>query len=239
MKIELNKVYFEEKDNIGYLVINDPPANKTTALFLKELIFMVREYISQSKVKGIIITGKGRTYSSGADVDQLKEIVATQSKLDSNDNLVGYPIWYLENRATFNYFNSLDIPVISAIKGMCIGSGMELALCSHIRICSKNSLMGLPESTFGFLPGVTGTLRVLELVGLGKALELVFNGEILSVEEAMEIGLVDGIVSKKELLPYCEGLMKFILQNEKMYSKKYIEKYITEYNKVCKTSNNI
>jgi len=238
MKIELNKVSFEEKDNIGYIVINDPPANKMTALFLKEFIIIVRQYVTQSKVGGIIIAGNGRHYSSGADVEQLKEIVAAQGMLDSDGNLVAFPVWYLENRATFNYFNTLHIPVISAINGLCYGSGLELALCSHIRICGRGSLLGLPESTFAFLPGVTGTLRSIELLGLGKALELVLSGKTLSAEEAMEIGLVEGIVSKKETLVYCEQLMKFILQREAKYSKSNTGEYIKIFNKVYKHINN-
>ncbi|MBC2581425.1 enoyl-CoA hydratase/isomerase family protein [Clostridium sp. DJ247] len=236
MNIELNKVSFEEKDDIGYIVINDPPANKMTSLFLKEFIFIVRQYVAQSRVKGIIITGSGRHYSSGADVEQLKEIVATQCMLDSDDNLIAYPMWYQENRATFNFFNALNIPVISAIKGLCIGSGFELALCSHIRICGTGSTLGLPESTFGFLPGVTGTLRYLELIGLGKALELVLSGETFSPEAAMEMGLIDGVVNKKETLTYCEELMRYILQMETPYSKENISEYIESFNKKYKNN---
>lgn len=231
MKIELNKLTFEEKDDIGYIIINDPPANKMTALFLEEFTYMVRRYIAKSRVKGIIIAGKGRHYSSGADVEQLKEIVSIQSMVDSNNNLVAYPVWYLINRTTFDFFNSLSIPVISAIKGLCIGSGFELALCSHIRICGTGSILGLPESTFGFLPGVTGTLRCVELIGLGKALELVLSGETFSAEEAMEMGLIDGVVNKKETLSYCEDLMKFILQSKSAYSKENISEYIKAFNK--------
>lgn len=231
MKIELSKVTFEEKNDIGYVVINDAPANKMTAVFLEEFIFMVREHITKSKVKGIIISGKGRHFSSGADVDELKKIVASGCMLDNSENLISYPIWYLINRTTFDYFNTLNIPVISAIKGLCIGSGFELAMCSHIRICGKGSILGLPESTFGFLPGVTGTLRCLELTGLGKALELVLSGETFAASEAMEIGLIQGVVNKKEILSYSEELMKFILKSEKPYSKDRANEYVENFNK--------
>ncbi|WP_432401862.1 enoyl-CoA hydratase/isomerase family protein [Wukongibacter sp. M2B1] len=231
MKSELNKVYFEEKNDIGYVVINDPPANKMSAVFLEEFNIMVRKYIAKSSVKGIIISGKGRHYSSGADVELIKEIVATQCILDDNDNLIAYPIWYLINRTSFDFFNNLNIPVISAVNGLCFGSGFELAMCSHIRICGKGSLLALPESTFGFLPGLTGTLLAVELIGLGQALELVLSGETISADEAMEIGLIDGVVNKKETLSYCEELMKFILKDEKPYSKKYINQYLENFNK--------
>jgi enoyl-CoA hydratase len=238
MKIELTEIYYEEKDNLGYIVINNPPANKLTALLLEELIFIVRRYIAPSKVRGIIIAGNGRHYSSGADVAELSRNKATQSKLDSNGNLVALPIRYLEERATLNFFHTLDIPVISAINGICIGSGFELALCSHIRICGNGSILGLPESTFGFLPGLSGTLRYVELIGLGKALELVLSGETFSAEDAMDMGLIDGIVQRKETLAYCEGLMRFILQNETVYSRNNIKEYLESFNNTYQNAHN-
>jgi enoyl-CoA hydratase len=231
MKIELNTIYYEKKDNIGYVVINDPPANKMTALFLSEFIILVREYIVQSRVKGIIISGNGRHYSSGADVEQLKEIFGTQSKLDDNGKLVAYPSWYQENRNTFNYFYNANIPVISAINGLCVGSGTELALSSHLRICGSGSILGLPESSFGFLPGVNGTLRYTELLGLGKALELVLAGETFSAQDAKELGLVDAVVNKRDTMNYCEELMKFIIHSKKQYSKHNVKEYLEGFSK--------
>jgi enoyl-CoA hydratase/carnithine racemase len=200
--VNLNKIYYEEKDNIGYIVINDPPSNKMTRLFLEELVQLFRETIVNSKVYGIIITGKGRHYSSGADVDELKDMIRCNLEIKENE-IIDYPKCYLEIRDSFNYLNNLSIPVISSINGFCIGSGFELALCSHVRIVGKGSILGLPESTFGILPGVTGTLRYTELLGIGKAMELVLSGENLSSEEAYELGLIDQIVSKKENLKYC------------------------------------
>jgi enoyl-CoA hydratase/carnithine racemase len=232
MKVEFNTVYYEIKDDIGYVVINDPPANKMTALFLTEFIILVREHIVQSRVKGIIISGSGRHYSSGADVDQLMNIFGTQSKLDSKGKLVAYPSWYQENRNTFNYFYNVNIPVISSITGLCVGSGTELALSSHLRICGSGSILGLPESSFGFLPGVNGTLRYTELLGFGKALELILAGETFSAEEAKDLGLVDVVVNRKDTMNYCEALMKFIIQNKKEYSKHNVMKYLEDFKKI-------
>jgi enoyl-CoA hydratase len=234
MRTDIEKVCYEEKDGIGYIIINDPPANKMTDVFLKEFIYVVRQYINGARVKGIIITGNGRHYSSGAEVEQLKKIVAEQSIVDDSGNLISYPVWYLENRNTFNYFEQLGIPVISAINGLCIGSGFELALCSHIRICGSGSILGLPESTFGFLPGVTGTLRYVEIMGIGKALEYIITGETFSSDLALELGLIDGIVNKKETLQYCEGLIKFIANKKEGYSKSDKDKHIKEFNSFYK-----
>ncbi len=231
MRIDLSKVYFEEKNNIGYIVINDPPANKTSMKFLEEFCLLVSEYVATSKVKGIIISGNGRHFSSGADVEQLKETYAKETLLDDNGDVLAYPIRYLKDRRTFAFFNNLSIPVISAVNGMCIGSGFELVLNTHIRICGKGSILGLPESTFGFLPGLSGTLRYVELIGFGKALELVLSGDTITAQEANEMGIVHNIVDKKEVLTYCEKLMEFILSKSLVYSKKYIIDYINEFNK--------
>lgn len=230
MRVELNTICFEEIDDIGYVIINDPPANKMTSEFLEEFTLLVREYVALSNVKGIIIHGQGRHYSSGADVNLLKEIVGERCKFDGGNNLVGYPIWYLTNRTTFDYFYQLDIPVISGIKGLCFGSGFELALSSHIRICGTGSLISLPESTFGFMPGIAGTLRAVELIGLGKGIEMVLGGGTYTAEEALDLGLVDGVVHKKETLSYCKALMKYILNDEKAYARERAYEYVENFN---------
>jgi enoyl-CoA hydratase/carnithine racemase len=231
MKVELKTIYYEEKNDIGYLILNDPPANKMTSLFFMEINQIVRSNIAGSKVKGIIISGNGRHYSSGADVDELKQFVASLTTLDENENVIAYPTWLIENRTTFNFFYTLKIPVISAVNGLCVGSGTELALCSHIRICGTGSIMGLPEAAFGFLPGACGTIRLLEILGLGKTLELIISGETFSCDDALELGLIDLIVNKKETIAYCEGLMNFILNNAGIYLKQNIPYYLSDFNK--------
>lgn len=232
MKVEMNTICFEVSDDIGYVLINDPPANKMTIEFLEEFMILVRDYIALAKIKGIIIYGKGRHYSSGADVNQLKEIVGKGCKFDHHQQLASYPIWYAANRTTFDYFYALDIPVISGIRGLCFGSGFELALASHIRICGKGSLMALPESTFGFLPGIAGTLRAVELMGIGQAIDMILSGRTYTADEALELGLIDAVVHKKETLNFCQELMAYILNDEKKYRKSQAHTYVERFNKI-------
>lgn len=222
-------VSYEVKDEIGYFVITDPPANKMTRQFFTEFNRIVKENIIPSNVKGILIYGKGRHFSCGADIEQLVDNVIPYLQLDDNDDVMSYPAWLIENKTAFYYFNRLQIPVLSAITGLCIGSGTELALCSHVRICGKGSVFGLPESTFGFLPGACGTLMAVEILGLGKALEKVLSGEMISADEALEIGLIDKIVNKKQTLSYTENLLKYIITKEREYSRNKIETYITNF----------
>lgn len=229
MKIEFSKVFFEERDEVGYVVLNDPPANRMTEVFWEEIYRLVTEHIAGSKVKGIIIYGNGRHYSSGVEVDRLKSEIARQVKVEELGQFITVPQGYRKDRLAFGFFGTLEIPVISAINGLCIGSGLELALWSHIRICGHGSTLGLPESTFGMIPGLGGTLRSLELCGLGRALEMVLSGQTYTAEEALHLGLVDGVTGKKETLAYCEGLLQFILRNECRYQKKNIPQYLSAF----------
>ncbi|MCX7843710.1 MAG: enoyl-CoA hydratase/isomerase family protein, partial [Clostridia bacterium] len=214
MKIQLEKIIYEERDDIGYIIINDPPANKMTSLFLTELSWVVSNYVSVTKARGIIIHGNGRHYSSGVDVEQLRELVSKQVCYDDENNLVEFPAGHKQDRNSFGLLYKMGIPVISAINGFCIGAGLELAMSSHIRICGSGSTLGLPESTFGFIPALGGTLRCVELCGLGRALEIVLSGAFFSGEEAEQFGLVHHVVNKKETLAFCEKLMNFILQKD-------------------------
>lgn len=227
--MNFSKVFFEVRDDLGHLVINDPPANKMTSVFLEEFFRLVTQQIARTKVRGMMIYGTGRHFSSGAEVDRLRERVASQIKREGEAESTGAPEGHRQDRSALDFFSDLEIPVVSAINGFCIGSGLELALCSHIRICGTGSTLGLPESTFGIVPALGGTLRSLELCGLGKALEMVLSGRTYTAEEALQMGIVDGIVSKKETLGYCERLLQFILQSETPYLKRNARQYVKEF----------
>lgn len=226
MKIELEKISYEEKDAIGYIVINDPPANKMTPRFFLDMVEIVEKYIDVSKLKGIIIYGEGRHFSSGADVDKLIKVIGETTVVDESGNVKVYAKWYIRFIDTFDKLYKLDIPVISVINGCCVGSGFELALSSHIRICGKGATMGLPESTFGLLPGVLGSIRLTQLVGMSKAMELIFSGQLLNAEEAKACGIVEIIVGKRETLDYAERLMRYIISSGEKYDKACVKQYI-------------
>ncbi|AAK79971.1 enoyl-CoA hydratase [Clostridium acetobutylicum] len=225
MNCEAKEVYFEQRGDIGYIVINNAPENMITLSLLEEFSNIVENSIINSKIKGIIITGKGRHFSSGTDIGKLKQTILKTAYIKENNSLVECSEFKRYIDALSSLY-SINIPVISAINGLCIGSGFEIALHSHIRICSKGSIVGSPESTFGLMPGLGGISRYVQLCGLGKALELVLSGDLLSVNEALEIGIIDKIVKKNEISDYCNRLMEYILKNEMIYSKSKINSYI-------------
>ena len=222
-----NIILFEERGQIGHLILNDPPANKMTKDFFVEFHSLVREKIIKSSVKGIIIYGN-RHYSSGADFGQIRDIVMASTTVD-NDEIISYSSFLITTRNSLNFFSSLSIPVVSAIRGFCIGSGLELALYSHIRICGTNGMIGLPESTFGYLPGLGGTYKLASLIGYGKGSELILSGEILTAEDAYKYGIVDKVIHKNHVITYAEKLLNLIIKNEPNYSKKDALSYITKY----------
>ncbi len=104
----------------------------------------------------------------------------------------------IDNIRSFRFFEELDVPVIAAISGVCLGSALELALFCHCRICSDGSVLGLPESSFGLIPGCGGIQKLRDLAGLSRSLELLVSGNSFTAEDAYQWKIVDTIVPKHE-----------------------------------------
>ncbi|MFN6014728.1 MAG: enoyl-CoA hydratase/isomerase family protein, partial [Flavobacteriales bacterium] len=104
-------------------------------------------------------------------------------------------------------------PVIAAVNGFALGGGLELAMASHIRVASANARMGLPEVSLGVIPGYGGTQRLAQLVGRGKANEMVFTAGMIKADEALSWGLVNHVVEPEELMAKCEEIAAKILNN--------------------------
>ncbi len=226
-------IEYEELRKVGILSINDPPSNRTGKIFFTEFYDLAINHLSLSDISGLVITGTGRHFSCGAEIGELLACVAPFTVLDSSGETAALPAWYVENKAAFCMIHALKIPVVAAINGLCIGSGLELALCAHARICGKGSVLGLPESTFGFLPGLAGTLRYAELLGLAKAMEFTLSGEMLGVEEAFAIGLADITVPKAMVLEHAVKLIEHIAIQPGGYKKEIMPRYISAYLSVC------
>lgn len=219
-------------DNIGILKIVSPPGNIMTFNFYKELTHILRYEVIPSVVKGLMIMGSGRHYSSGADIANLGSFYANESKYSKEKELLAFSKEYTELRATINCIYNFPIPVISSISGICVGGGFELALSSHIRICGYGSLVGLPESTFGLLPGLFGTVNMFKEIGYGKSLEFILSGEMVDAQNAYEYGLVDYIVDKKDLSNYSIDLLKYIIEQYPNYDRSQTKKIIDSFNTI-------
>jgi enoyl-CoA hydratase/carnithine racemase len=172
---------------IGQLTLNQPPSNTMTMGFFQEMQVLMREISGNRELRAIIISGSGRHFSSGADISEL---------LGHVDNST-----MLENYRAFVQLEQLNIPVISAIRGVCLGSAFELALFSHFRIAAEDAVLGLPESTFNLMPGIGGIQRVSALAGKARAIEIILRGITFSATDALEMGLVDAVVPRNEVFP--------------------------------------
>ena len=203
------------KENIGFLEINNPPSNPMDSVFFEEFYWWRTEIVENSGVEAIIIHGRGRHFSSGAVLNDLLGIINRSHSQDGDIKKISK--FLNKNSKIFLSLKDLDIPVIAAIRGVCLGSALELALCSDYIICGEKAVLGLPETTFDLMPGCTGTYVLPKLVGKALAMELILTGKTFSPVEAKEWGIVQKIVPTKEVLKIAVNTA------EKMKSRFYKE----------------
>lgn len=198
-------ILVETKNQICYLTINRPEQlNALNKQTIGELHRALREADSDTSIGVIILTGSGeKAFVAGADIKEFADFdIAQGGRLAAEGQAL-----------LFSYIENLSTPVIAAVNGFALGGGLELAMASHIRIASSNAKMGLPEVSLGVIPGYGGTQRLAQLVGRGKANELVFTAGMISAQEALEWGLVNYVTELADLLPKAEELAGKILKN--------------------------
>jgi enoyl-CoA hydratase/carnithine racemase len=193
-------VGFRVERGIAYLTLDAPPRNEMDLAFFAELARLRREVFPGLSVRGLIVHGAGRHFSSGADVAELKAILAAEP--DRAAALLR------ENHASFRALEAMPFPVVAAIGGACLGAGLELALACRVRIAAPRAVFALPEVSFGLMPGCGGTVRLPRLVGAAKAVELILTGRTLLADEARAVGLVDRVVDRRDLLAAAEGIVR-------------------------------
>lgn len=179
-------IQLEPQGEIALLRINRPEAlNAMNIDVISELSRTVDIVGADESIKVVIITGAGeKSFCAGADISYMVNIdPITAEKYASSAQSV------------LNKIERLEKPVIAAVNGYALGGGCELAMVCDIRIASSNAKMGQPEVTIGIPPGWGGTQRLMRLVGPAKAKELVFTGKMISAEEALQLGLVNGVIS--------------------------------------------
>jgi enoyl-CoA hydratase len=190
-------------NSILYIVIDRPTKlNALNKATLAELHFVISGSQTNDSIGGIIITGAGdRAFVAGADILEFSTFNADEAKMLSQEG----------HYKVFDIIANSVKPIIAAINGFALGGGLELAMACHIRIAAANAKMGLPEVGLGLIPGYGGTQRLTELVGKGKAMELILTADLIDAEEAFLIGLVNEVVSTEDLLTCCETMMQKIL----------------------------
>jgi len=194
----------DRADGIAVLTVNRPDRlNALNARTVAELERAFRELHDDTAVRGIIITGAGeKAFVAGADIAEL----STMQPLD------GIRV-SRQGQAAFRFLERMPKPVIAAVNGFALGGGLELALACHLRLASTRARFGLPEVKLGIIPGYGGTSRLPQLIGRGRALELILTGEMIDAAEAYRIGLVNHVEEPPQLLPAARGLLQKILAN--------------------------
>jgi len=219
---------WEIHDNIGHIILNEPPTNKMTRDFFIKFNNLIKNVIPKLDIKAIIIYGSGRHFSSGADLSMLFNSILNDVKFDKQGKIIKYPQFLIDNNKSFINLNSMKIPIIAAVSGVCLGSALELALFAHVRICTKNSLFGFPETSFNIMPGLGGTQKVLTFLKYSQALELILKGSNFDANQAQEWNIIDKIVEKKELLNCAEVLAKK-LAGIKDYNRNFVKEYLKDF----------
>jgi len=191
------------EDKIGVLTMDVPGETMNTlrAEFADEISDLMKEIKSNSDLQGLVlISGKKDSFVAGADVTMIDacETAADAEKLS------------LEGHRVMGELEALNIPVVAAIHGACLGGGLELALACHIRVCTESTktALGVPEVMLGLLPGSGGTQRLPRLIGVAKSLDLMLTGKQIRAKQALKMGLVDDVVPETVLLEVAVKLAK-------------------------------
>lgn len=192
-------VMLHREGSVAFLTLCTPPKNEMGAAFFEDLLRLVPA-IEQLRVKGLVVRGQGRHFSSGANLRDLRAMLGKENAVEGMRSL-------RDNSKGFGSLAALPFPTVAAIQGCCLGSGLELALACTFRVAANNAVLGLPEATFGLLPGCGGTVRLTRLAGYRKAIELILAGESLLASDALDAGLVDAVVDKSKLV---STAMRFI-----------------------------
>jgi enoyl-CoA hydratase len=202
---EYKNIILQEQEEISILSINRPEKlnalNKET---IAELHAALQACNKNTATKAIVLTGAGtKAFVAGADISEFADFSVNQGQELSKH---GHEI-------LFDFIENMKKPVLAAINGFALGGGLELAMSCHIRIASVNAKMGLPEVSLGVIPGYGGTQRLPQLVGKGKAMEMICTAEMINAETALQYGLVNYVVEQEVLIETAIALAKKITKN--------------------------
>lgn len=184
-------ILFEVKNNIATITINRPDKmNAINATVMSELGLAVDEIYRNSEIKAAVITGAGsKAFVAGADISEFQGL-----SLEGGKQLAK------KGQDIFFSIESSPKPIIAAVNGFALGGGCELAMSCHFRIASENAKFGQPEVNLGLIPGYGGTQRLTQLIGKGRAIELLITGNMIDAATAHRYGLVNQVLPQEELL---------------------------------------
>jgi len=213
--MNFENLLLEKENGITVITINRPAKlNALNKATIEELHQAFDAANNDTSTKVIIITGSGeKAFVAGADISEFAHFsIEEGGKLAAKGQ-----------ELLFDFVENLATPVIAAVNGFALGGGLELAMSAHFRVASDNAKMGLPEVTLGVIPGYGGTQRLPQLVGKGRAMELIMTATMIDAETAKNYGLVNHVVPQAELLDFAKGIATKIAKNSPIAISNAIE----------------
>jgi enoyl-CoA hydratase len=198
--MDLTNLLVETRDRILYITINrESKLNALNKLTLAELHDVITQSFHDDAVGGIIITGSGpKAFVAGADISEFADFNEDEARELAREG----------QTKVFDVIQNSEKPIIAAINGFALGGGLELAMACHIRVASSTAKMGLPEVSLGLIPGYGGTQRLSQLIGKGRALEMILTADMIKADEAHRTGLVNHVVEVDKLITKAEEILK-------------------------------
>ncbi len=203
------KCHYTIENGIAVLTIDNPPMNALNHVVLGDMRNAIKELLDNEAVRVVIVTGAGKAFVAGADINEIKE----QNTKEDGAN-------FLKNgQDVLNIIENADKPFIAAINGYCLGGGLELALACHIRLADESAQLGLPEIKLGIIPGYGGTQRSTRLFGKGAAYELILSGNFISGRQAELYRVVNRATEKGKVVDEAKELAKAIAARSRLAIK--------------------
>lgn len=198
MHNDLKYLQVSIEDSIGTILLNRPNVlNAINRPMVSEIVHVMEEMDQNENVKVIVLGGVGRAFAAGADIDEMAEATPLQLEL-------------LNQFSEWDRISLVKKPIIGAVQGFALGGGFELALCCDILFAAHDAEFGFPEIQLGVMPGAGGTQRLTKLMGKTKAMEWLLTGDRMSVEEALNFGVINRIVARELLMDETKKFAKKI-----------------------------
>lgn len=199
----MNYIKLEERENAVIITVSREKAMNALNLNVLKEIDTAFDRIDTEKTRAVIITGSGnKSFVAGADIRLMKSYTKEQAK---DFTLFGSGI--------FRKIETFPVPVIAAVNGYALGGGLELALACDFRIASQNAIFAFPETGLGIIPGFGGTQRLIRLIPVGKAKEMIYTGARIDAIQALQTGLINSIIPIEKLMEHALILAARIAKN--------------------------
>ncbi|MFT3949275.1 MAG: enoyl-CoA hydratase-related protein [Agriterribacter sp.] len=184
------------------ITINRPDKlNALNKQVIEELGAAIDDVYNNAEIKSAIITGSGeKAFVAGADISEFTALDASGGKALAQKG----------QESVFDKIENSPKPVIAAVNGFALGGGCELAMACHFRIAGNNARFGQPEVNLGLIPGYGGTQRLTQLIGKGRAMELILTGNMIDANTALQYGLVNHVTAPEELIKKTASILDII-----------------------------